>query len=636
MKELDLHIGKIVGTTDNLYWSQTHVFIPENEQKKNDSGSLLASFCLKAKQEGVDITSFGKEIISRFHEIYYSSVKDDPLLKLKSSLELLQQEFAPMVELELAALVVYNLPEKIVGYFAVAGQSQALIFRDNKLVKLLAGEKDQVATVSGFLKDSDLFVLGSHQLIEIVSLGALKASLENKSVNEAIESLASIIHSRSENSQTAAIILQIELKEKIISAVTDPALVLTPKPALANRVKNFKNVFKTKCLLFLKTFKTISFKQSLYLKDEPHRTKAKKTTFTVALILLGLLLASIIFGIQKKSTSQTTKLLQSLTQEVEDKYNQAVSLKEVNPQKSRILLIEAKDLLAEKITQVKQKEEKTTIENWQKKVLSELEKVANEYALEEGEIFLDLSLAKQDFKATSWAVVEDKIYIFDQEKGTILKVEVENKSAQVVAGGEKLVSGKTIAAADNQAFVLSKDKILVIDLTKKEIKEEIKAEDWGEIIDLVGFSSNLYLLDKQLGQIWKYRVTDSAKKSAYLKGKTDFSQAVSLAIDGSIWIMTDSGEVIKFTRGEKDPFTVSGLDKPFNQPIKLVTNENLDNLYILDRKNTGVVVINKKTGERQAQYIWSGIAGVSDLIVFEDRKEILLLTSQRIYKIDLR
>lgn len=628
MNKLNLQIGKIVGSPNSRFWSQTHIFLPEDKEKRLKFGNLLASFSLKAKQDKIDIGLFGKEIISRFHEIYYSSREEGVFKKLNSSLTSLINEFSQMVEMEIVAAVV--VPTNLV-YLAATGKGKAFIFRENKLVKIVEGEEEKVKISSGFLKNNDLFVLGSSQFFQIISLEVLKAALENKKVEEGIESLAPIVHGHKENSQAATVIFKIELTK----------VKELPKSAHFNKIKTMTVIFITSFIsrIFKRGLRALKTRPSFYVKDEQKRLRAKKTTLTVALILIALLIISVILGVRKRSTSQEVKMIQALIKEVNYRYEQATSLEELNPLRARSLLIGAKDLIEQSIDKIENKSERKKIEQLLQKVESELEKVAREYKLEKGDLFLDLSLAKEGFKGNNWGIAEGNLYIFDDQKGTVLQVEVENKSYQIVAGGEKLASGKLIGATGNRAFILSNKNLLVVDLIKTEIIDEIEAEDWGKIVDLVGFSSNAYLLDIEKGQIWKYRGIDSglSKKSSYLKGEEyDLTEAVSFAIDGSVWVLFSNGEIVKFIRGKKDVFVLSGLDKPFAEPTKIYTDENLDNLYVLDRQNTRVVVVSKETGEYQAQYIWPGIAGVSDLAAFEEKGKILLLAGERIYEIEIR
>ena len=92
--------------------------------------------------------------------------------------------------------------------------------------------------------------------------------------------------------------------------------------------------------------------------------------------------------------------------------------------------------------------------------------------------------------------------------------------------------------------------------------------DWQTIGGLSTYEGNFYILDKKLG-ILKY-VSESGgygKSNYFAKDiSPDVSNAVSIAIDSSIYVLQSNGSLTKFTRGEPDTFSLKGLDKPFSSP----------------------------------------------------------------------
>lgn len=632
-----LKTAKIVGSPGKKTWAQTHIFLPDEKDKKHEFGSLLATLVLKTRQEKLDINLYGKEIISRLHEIYYSSEEKKPLKRLRQSCRSLIKEFSDLVDLEIgAAVFVSRADGRSIGYFAAAGSSQAFILRQGRLAKILMPSEKTVQSASGFLQSGDVVILASQQLFNIVSAGALKAALENQDIDETAESLSTLIHGHEKNSRTAGIIFKtsfLKTKKSRPIKINWQAQAGRTSLALKTIFKNLKNL-EPKKLLEKKTIL-----EGIKVKDEQKRLKSKKTTLSAAVILIALLAVSIVLGIRKRAASKDFKTAKNLFDEANSRYEQAVSLEELNPLRARVLLVEAKDSVDQGIEAIENKSEAKKINELLDKISLELEKVAREYKTDEAEIFLDLSLAKDDFKASHWAKAEDSLFIFDNSKGTILEIGVDNKSFEVVGGGEKLLKGEFLAAVEAKVFVLVKDRIYVVDVKRAEIVDEVEADDWGQINDLTGFSGNAYLLDSQSLQIWKYQASNGGLgiKRSYLENEEEsLKTGISMAIDGSVWILTSEGEVLKFTRGVRDHFVLTGLDKPFAQAFKLYTNESLDNLYIVDRKNTRVVVIAKETGEYQAQYVWPGIAGVADIVVLEDKGKILLLAGERIYEIEIR
>jgi hypothetical protein len=77
------------------------------------------------------------------------------------------------------------------------------------------------------------------------------------------------------------------------------------------------------------------------------------------------------------------------------------------------------------------------------------------------------------------------------------------------------------------------------------------------------------------------------------------------------------------------------LDVDFSDPVSIYTDDQSARIYILDRGNRRVVVLDKN-GEYREQYLWEGIETVSDMVVSEEEKKILLLSGSVIYEIELR
>lgn len=133
--------------------------------------------------------------------------------------------------------------------------------------------------------------------------------------------------------------------------------------------------------------------------------------------------------------------------------------------------------------------------------------------------------------------------------------------------------------------------------------------------DAIGtYNGNVYILDGKTGLLWKYAFTGTA----YSKGtsiidstKYDIKKGVSLAIDGSIYVLKSDGSVLKFTSGEQDPFAFSNqpsLYKELVQPLQIATNESTQSIYLLDggitsgRHSTARVLEFTKEGSFVRQY----------------------------------
>src|SRR4030042_3299186 len=139
--------------------------------------------------------------------------------------------------------------------------------------------------------------------------------------------------------------------------------------------------------------------------------------------------------------------------------------------------------------------------------------------------------------------------------------------------------------------------------------------------------------------IWRYPSAEwgfGAKQKWFGSGVSpDLSAVVSIGIDGSIWLLREEGKILKFTQGAPDAFGYSGLDKEIEKPQAIFIDDETENLYLLDRGNSRVIIL-AKSGEYRGQYLWPGMSQATDLVVSETEKKILLLVNDKVYVIEIK
>jgi hypothetical protein len=167
----------------------------------------------------------------------------------------------------------------------------------------------------------------------------------------------------------------------------------------------------------------------------------------------------------------------------------------------------------------------------------------------------------------------------------------------------------------------------------------IKSSDLPKNIGGLGiYFGNIYVLDKDGKQISKFVQTSSGFGQAnyFTTGTSpDLSNAASIAIDGSIWILFKDGTIEKFTKAKADTFSITGLDKSFSNPTRIYTTVDFINIYVLDSGNSRIVVLDK-TGSYKAQYQADILKNATDFEVLETDKKVYVLSGGKIYQIDLK
>ena len=110
------------------------------------------------------------------------------------------------------------------------------------------------------------------------------------------------------------------------------------------------------------------------------------------------------------------------------------------------------------------------------------------------------------------------------------------------------------------------------------------------------YNRKLYLVDTAHQQIYKHSLTQTGydKGSAWVKdASVNLTNAVSIAVDGDVFVLNKNGEILKLVGGEKQAFAIVGLEPPLKAPTFIWTYNNINNLYILEPDAKRVVVTDK-------------------------------------------
>ena len=186
------------------------------------------------------------------------------------------------------------------------------------------------------------------------------------------------------------------------------------------------------------------------------------------------------------------------------------------------------------------------------------------------------------------------------------------------------------------------DNILTVDMDKRLWRTTVATpavtsltsgiDGMASIEDVSSYNSNLYALSAASGQIVKMRPQGLGFEAGtpWITAKTsDLSRAKGLAIDGSLWVLTDT-DVIVFKSGRETPWAHAKIDPAVVKPLDIWTDLDSKYLYILDGTDGRVVVMEKEKGGIVAQYV-ANLSGVVSFVVREGENRILLTTPTAVY-----
>ena len=608
MPETNVSFAKIVANPTEYSWSQAY-----------NAGKLFAVLSLEKNQDELEekdvLNLLGKEILHNLEQEYYTlETKDLDSIKnavLVTAKKIPEEVFCSFV----ICAIVNNLL-----YVFILGKGKVDIKRGEKLGTILhveEGESTSVKAASGFLQNDDLIILQTKQFSDIIPHQTLAMSLDHQSPNEVAEILAPKIHGQGKDqSGASAIIVQYKGLEKT-DEVLESTLEEDKEELEENETENFEHTYaeKTDETMPLAPVEISSSRSGMQLSSlfssvlakvkmvKPNSfNHSRKLILTVVVIIAIIFVASAFLAIKKQNDAKTLALFNQVYPQAQKKYDEGQSLLGLNQNLAHDSFQSAQKILEDGKGKFPVKS------NEEKQILALLDKVNQALGSSSGVNLI---------KAQS----------VDSAVSALLAAEIKNSGASYATQDDK-----NIYFADSNG-------VSSVAKSGGNTKVILKPSELPKSIGGLGiYFGNVYVLDKDGKQINKFvQTADGFGKADYFASgvSPDLSGATSITIDGSIWILFKDGTIEKFTKGKADTFSISGLDKSFSSPLRIYTTVDFSNVYVLDQGNSRIVVLDKN-GTYKAQYQADVLKHASDFEVLEADKKVYVLSSGKVYQIDLK
>lgn len=272
--------------------------------------------------------------------------------------------------------------------------------------------------------------------------------------------------------------------------------------------------------------------------------------------------------------------------------------------------------------------------------------------LDEAESQLDKLVGSNRLKNLKPAVTFENADTIVVLSGKVLAVQKNSTNAAIgdVVDGQvqKLSAGldgqiQTLHASKDSFFVSTDSGFYKIDAAGLSPNKLTLAEDAKVIkgADLSEFIGNLYLLSPADSQIWKYAIKDSSlqKQTAYIKGTAKMAGAISLAIDGSVYVLTSEGKLAKFSQGRQQEFTLTGLQKgleAIEKPLNVFTSEESSSIFIADGGSLPRILEFDKQGKFLQQFLFqSDLEELKDIWFQPTGRKAWALFGNSVYELNL-
>lgn len=608
-----LSFGKIASTPTKTAWSQAY-----------NAGDLFIVLTLTQKElveKEATLATLGKQFLDEVQAEFFSLESKN----LEGISEVLTQAANHIPEeIELTTLTSFVKNQTL--YLFLIGKGTILLKRGERTGTLLTNEEASrtLHSASGHLKPHDTVVMASQAFQKAIAKDDMLEAISASEIDETVESLTPHIHKLEEGSASAIFFRapdngEIEDTPSLIESATDeeneekneedivtssdevssepktaydpPANEPTTESSQAVQEEDVSPKKQTK--LAFPSFLT----GLLANKNVSNLSHRRKVFLSIAVVLVLVLFASVFFTIQNQHAKERQELFDEVYPQAMTNYEEAEGLLSLNKALAREQLEEAEALL-----------EKTD---------GKFPKGTDEYEKTEA--------LKKDIASLLSEVGDSR---------TVPTEEISEEESLLLAS---LIPNDRVASVedDTSVYFLTNDEIVSIRKASKSEQTLVENDDdWSDAQGLGKFGSNFYVLDQNEGILKFVPSGSDYTVSDYLTEDVDLTDAVSMAIDSSIYVLSSNGDIKKFTRGAEDSFSVSGLETKFAKPVQIVTSEDMNSLYILDPQTARIVKLSK-AGRFEEEYQTSILQNAKAIAISSDEKTATILSSGKLYEMSL-
>ena len=251
--------------------------------------------------------------------------------------------------------------------------------------------------------------------------------------------------------------------------------------------------------------------------------------------------------------------------------------------------------------------------------------------------FIDLSGKRESVEALGLLNMDDNFYAY--EYNALYEIIIDQVlDPKTIDDTEVVVNGTAMEDQDVLTFMTQSGRILEYNDGEFHFMGT-DDETWKTGPDFAAYGRYLYILSPENNQIYKYprQRTKYGNASEY-NLDANLSGAISIAIDGNIYILKTGGEIIKIFKGEQQVFDIDDMATDISEATKLLTLPEHKNLYVFDPVNRRVIILEKEIGpgaRYRGQIYFEDLPDVQDIYVDKKEDKLYLLTKKEIFEVEI-
>jgi len=548
----------VTGTPTENSWSQAYTY---------QFGETTILLLISLHKQGIfDLAMYGNKLAD---DLYQQLTLKLPLTidQLKSLIVDFNPS-TPQITLSLGLALIKNNYLQVV----VDSHLSCFLFRQQQTIPLLHSPS-RLTGLTGYLKPKDVFFLTTDSFANLIQ-PRLVNLIKDKHLQE---TLTRIVHAQTDSSQLTGLVYS-----------------LLPNPKFRLKLPHLKP-------------------STLKLKRSP---QPNQTNRFIAFSLIIFFFLSIAFGFFKRTQINHLNRLQQLQTTLNHNFDQITQLATTDPTTATNLFHQSQQLLDQYRQQYFRPQDSNQLAQLQTQ-LNQLQTQVFHYHQPKLETFLDLnSIFNQTLPTNLSFDPNNHLLAFSSPTQTVIFNLKDKSTLELSLNQSSLLD----TALWNQAlFILSPQAVTRLSLTTKQSKTVIQPDEvaWQHPKFLSLYAGNIYLLDPDQSEIWKYPITNDGygqPRRWLAAGITpNLTKVIDFHIDGQVWFLTTSGKLQVYLHGVPTHFKLHGFVSNLTKPTSFfLTNQEI---FVLEPNQNRILVFSKKDGAYLRQYLNSNFAQAKQIIV---------------------
>lgn len=618
---------------------------------------------LEVQNNAVDAEEIGAMVFETVQKLFFEDIEKEPYARFETALKAVNGMLKEFKKQKVSGYIgnLNVIISAIVGdelLLSQSGDSEAYLIRKRYVSVISDGLSEETnddvfsSIASGRIEAGDMVLFSSTRLLRYITKTDLAKCVNKAGVAESLADIRDIVATEmlGRVGLTGMIFEKVsdsevvELEEEMDAVSRSVAKAAEPKMNVEK--ENFAGKFFDK----LKGSKAISKSSSKVLKGA--KGLAGKLTDGIAakgfgkdkvlaslVVLIVILVVGIFFLRQHSAQQEQIDKLDAVLVGVQEKIAEAQTQGAVDKEKAKGILDKAYND-AKSVLNSGYYRDKATIYLLQ--IEEARDKLDNVVRIDSPTVVADLTSKRSDVNALGFVTLGNRAFVYEYNALYELVLDqvqdpltLDDKESVVTATGFDDRNSLVFLTKTGKLIEYKDGNVSYMDTEEGSFHKGTVLADWG---------NRIYILEPAAAQIWKYTYKGTQDSfgtaESYLIDKPELADARDFAIDANVYVLKATGDIFKFFGGKKVDFFInnppaSGLEDATN----IYTDETLDQVFVLDAKDSKVLIFKKDThtGDLvyEAQYLLDNVGELRDLYVDPASRTLYVLTATKVLSVNL-